>query len=83
MALLYLQASILLLTTVAAMALVSRGFAQGSRVIKGVVVGCDVLMWGMAFLGFVRAAVVWKVEERGAIGMGTQQRRQQYGTWKQ
>lgn len=82
-ALLYVQSGILVLTTCTALALTVRSVGQESRAVKGALMGCDVMMWGMAFVGFVRAVVVWKAEgereERevhGDAGHGA-------GPWKQ
>lgn len=61
-AVLYAQAGILLLTTCTALALTARSVQQDSRAVKGAVMGCDAMLWGVSFLGFVRAAVVWRVE---------------------
>lgn len=70
MALLYVQAGVLAMTTCTALALTVRSFEQESRAVKGALMGCDVLMWGMAFVGFVRAVVVWRATgERGDAEM--------------
>lgn len=59
---LYLQAAVLLLTTLAAVTLVAQCLDQESRAVKGVITGCCMWMWATAFLGFLRAVIVWKVE---------------------
>ena len=64
-ALLYVQAGILATTTCTALALAVRSFGQESRAVKGALMGCDVLMWGMALVGFVRAVVVWRAAGEG------------------
>lgn len=85
--LLYLQTGILFLTTVTAMAIAMHCFEQESRAVKGVLMGCDVLMWGMAFLGFIRAAIIWKlecvVEHKGEMATATTTRQggARYGTF--
>lgn len=52
----------LLLTTLAAVTLVARCLGQESRAVKGVITGCCMWMWATAFLGFLRAVILWKVE---------------------
>lgn len=59
---LYLQAAILVVATFVAGALVVRCLEQESRTVKGVITGCCAWMWASALLGFLRAAVVWKME---------------------
>lgn len=61
-ALLYLQSLILAATTVSSLVLWARCFQEESRSVKGVLMGCNVLMWGLALFGFIRAVVIWKVE---------------------
>lgn len=61
-ALLYLESLILAATTVSSLVLWARCFQEESRSVKGVLMGCNVLMWGLALFAFVRAVVVWKVE---------------------
>jgi hypothetical protein len=61
-AVLYVQAGILLLTTCTALALTAQSVRQDSRAVKGAVMGCDAMLWGVSFLGFVRAVVVWRAE---------------------
>ncbi|KAM0226388.1 hypothetical protein ACHAQD_000308 [Fusarium lateritium] len=61
-ALLYLESLILVATTVSSLVLWARCFQEESRSVKGVLMGCNVLMWGLALFAFVRAVVVWKVE---------------------
>ncbi|KAH7175850.1 hypothetical protein EDB81DRAFT_896551 [Dactylonectria macrodidyma] len=61
-ALLYLQCAILMVTTAASFIMWARCIEETSRPVKAVLMGCNVLMWGLAFSGFVRAAVVWKIE---------------------
>ncbi|KAF4983899.1 hypothetical protein FZEAL_775 [Fusarium zealandicum] len=67
-ALLYLQSLIMAVTTGASLILWARCLQEQSRAAKSVLMGCDVLMWGLALFGFIRAVVVWKVEtiEQGA-----------------
>lgn len=62
---LYLQSGVLLLTTLAAVTLMARCLQQESRAVKGVITGCCMWMWVTTFLGFLRAAVIWKVESMG------------------
>ncbi|KFH47489.1 hypothetical protein ACRE_016740 [Hapsidospora chrysogenum ATCC 11550] len=59
---LYVQAGILLLTTCTALALMARSVQHDSRAVKGAVMGCDAMLWGVSFLGFVRAVAVWRAE---------------------
>jgi hypothetical protein len=59
---LYLQAAILVVATLVAGALVIRCLEQESRTVKGVITGCCAWMWASALLGFLRAAVIWKME---------------------
>lgn len=61
-ALLYLESLILAAATVSSLVLWVRCFQEESRSVKGVLMGCNVLMWGLALFAFVRAVVVWKVE---------------------
>lgn len=61
-ALLYLQCAILVVTTAASLIMWARCIEEHSRAVKGVLMGCNVLMWGLALFGFVRAVVVWKIE---------------------
>ncbi|KAF5022028.1 hypothetical protein F66182_5911 [Fusarium sp. NRRL 66182] len=78
-ALLYLQSLILAATTVSSFILWARCFQEQSRSVKGVLMGCNVLMWGLALFGFIRAVVVWKVE---ASDDGMEQERAfMYGTF--
>lgn len=69
---LYLQSGVLLLATLAAVTLVARCLGQESRAVKGVVTGSCMCMWATAFLGFLRAVVVWKVEAMDAQGSGSE-----------
>ncbi|KAF7552468.1 hypothetical protein G7Z17_g4314 [Cylindrodendrum hubeiense] len=84
-ALLYLQCAILVVTTAASFIMWARCIEEYNRAVKGVLMGCNVLMWGLALFGFVRAAVVWKVEadvedERG-FGRGQGAQELTYGTF--
>lgn len=63
----------------------ARCIEEHSRAVKGVLMGCNVLMWGLALFGFVRAVVVWKIEveieeERG-FGRAQGARALTYGTF--
>ncbi|XEV04230.1 hypothetical protein FSHL1_009517 [Fusarium sambucinum] len=78
-ALLYLESLILVVTTVASFVLWTRCFQEESRSVKGVLMGSNVLMWGLAFFGFVRAVVIWKVE--ASEGDVDQERAVMYGTF--
>ncbi|KAH6894210.1 hypothetical protein B0T10DRAFT_479827 [Thelonectria olida] len=83
--LLYLQSAILFLTTIASAILWIRCIEEYSSAVKGVLMGCNVLMWGLAVFGFVRAAIVWKVEaefdeERMMLFRGREARQMSYGT---
>lgn len=72
---LYLQALILALTTMASGYLWVKCLGEESRHVKGVIMGCSVMIWGLALFGFLRAVVVWKVEGEGSdeasVGYGT------------
>lgn len=61
-AILYVQAGILFLTTAASLALWIRSLSLQKQEVKGVIMGCNVFIWAMAFLGFLRAAIVWMAE---------------------
>lgn len=61
-ALLYLQSLILAVTTAASVVLWARCLQEESPEVKGVLMGCNVMLWGLALFGFIRAAVVWKAE---------------------
>ncbi|KAF4345921.1 hypothetical protein FBEOM_63 [Fusarium beomiforme] len=63
-ALLYLESLILVATTVSSLVLWARCFQEESRSVKGVLMGCNVMMWGLALFGFIRAVVIWKVESQ-------------------
>ncbi|GKT98015.1 hypothetical protein FLAG1_00788 [Fusarium langsethiae] len=78
-ALLYLESLILAATTMASFVLWTRCFQEESRSVKGVLMGSNVLMWGLAFFGFVRAVVIWKVE--ASEGDVDQERAVMYGTF--
>ncbi|RGP77487.1 hypothetical protein FLONG3_4406 [Fusarium longipes] len=78
-ALLYLESVILVATTVASFVLWARCFQEESRSVKGVLMGSNVLMWGLAFFGFVRAVVIWRVEMNE--GDVDQERAVMYGTF--
>ncbi|CAG7562130.1 unnamed protein product [Fusarium equiseti] len=78
-ALLYLESLILVATTVASFVLWTRCFQEESRSVKGVLMGSNVLMWGLAFFGFVRAVVIWKVDT--ADDDVDQERAVMYGTF--
>ncbi|KAF4459700.1 hypothetical protein FALBO_13550 [Fusarium albosuccineum] len=79
-ALLYLQSLILVVTTIASLILWTRCFQEQSPAVKGVLMGCNVLMWGLALFGFLRAVVLWKVEATEERGMDVE-RRFSYGTF--
>ncbi|KAL7813188.1 hypothetical protein V8C44DRAFT_364024 [Trichoderma aethiopicum] len=78
--LLYLQAAILALATVAATSMWVRCVREDNGVVKCVLVSCGTLLWVMCGIAFLRAAVVWKVtrsredegvgEEGGEEGQG-------------
>ncbi|KAH7185885.1 uncharacterized protein B0J16DRAFT_372641 [Fusarium flagelliforme] len=78
-ALLYLESLILVATTVASFVLWTRCFQEESRSVKGVLMGSNFLMWGLAFFGFVRAVVIWKVD--AADDDVDQERAVMYGTF--
>ncbi|QPC69591.1 hypothetical protein HYE68_000343 [Fusarium pseudograminearum] len=78
-ALLYLESLILVATTVASFVLWTRCFQEESRSVKGVLMGSNVLMWGLAFFGFVRAVIIWKVEASEVDA--DQERAVMYGTF--
>ncbi|PTB62385.1 hypothetical protein BBK36DRAFT_1129434 [Trichoderma citrinoviride] len=59
--LLYLQAAILALATVAAMSLWMKGVWEENGVAKCVLMSCGMMLWGTSGLAFLRAVVVWKV----------------------
>lgn len=59
--LLYLQAAILALATVAATSMWVRCVREDNGVVKCVLVSCGTLLWVMCGIAFLRAAVVWKV----------------------
>ncbi|KAH7271130.1 hypothetical protein B0J15DRAFT_389085 [Fusarium solani] len=79
-ALLYLQSLILAVTTAASVVLWARFFQEQSPEVKGVLMGCNVMLWGLALFGFIRAAVVWKAElsEEGGLDV---ERGMAYGTF--
>ncbi|KAJ3467527.1 hypothetical protein MRS44_005091 [Fusarium solani] len=79
-ALLYLQSLILAVTTAASVVLWARFFQEQSPEVKGVLMGCNVMLWGLALFGFIRAAVVWKAElsEEGGLDV---ERGMTYGTF--
>ncbi|KAM0440017.1 hypothetical protein ACHAPT_001119 [Fusarium lateritium] len=77
-ALLYLQSLILAVTTVASVVLWARCFQEQSPDVKGVLMGCNVMLWGLALFGFIRAAVVWKVELSEGMDV---ERGVEYGTF--
>ncbi|KAM5346440.1 hypothetical protein ACJ41O_009445 [Fusarium nematophilum] len=79
-ALLYLQSLILAATTAASFILWARCFQEESRAVKGVLMGCNVLMWGLSLFGFIRAVVVWKVEAGEEAGVDVE-RGVAYGTF--
>ncbi|WAO86463.1 Hypothetical protein NCS54_00373700 [Fusarium falciforme] len=79
-ALLYLQSLILAVTTAASVVLWARCFQEKSPEVKGVLMGCNVMLWGLALFGFIRAAVVWKAELSEDGGMDVE-RGMAYGTF--
>ncbi|EEU47261.1 uncharacterized protein NECHADRAFT_77531 [Fusarium vanettenii 77-13-4] len=79
-ALLYLQSLILAVTTAASVVLWARCFQEQSPEVKGVLMGCNVMLWGLALFGFIRAAVVWKAELSEDGGMDVE-RGMAYGTF--
>ncbi|KAF5667780.1 integral peroxisomal membrane [Fusarium circinatum] len=78
-ALLYLESLILAATTLSSLVLWARCFQEESRSVKGVLMGCNVMMWGLALFGFIRAVVIWKVESED--DEDDQQRAVMYGTF--
>ncbi|KAF7561253.1 hypothetical protein G7046_g2878 [Stylonectria norvegica] len=80
-AILYLQSAILIATTATSLALWVRCFEEESRAVKSVMMGCNVLIWGLAFFAFVRAVVLWKFEERRGRRGGDEERGDRYGTF--
>jgi hypothetical protein len=62
-ALLYLQSAILAVTTATSLILWARCLAEENLVVRVVVMGCTVFMWGLSFLGFVRGVVLWRIED--------------------
>ncbi|CAM1502338.1 Fc.00g043220.m01.CDS01 [Cosmosporella sp. VM-42] len=79
-ALLYLQSAILILTTTTSLMLWVRSFEEDNRAAKSVLTGCNLFMWGLAFFGFVRSVVLWRVEvKEEKRGRGTQG--SHYGTF--
>ncbi|RMJ13518.1 hypothetical protein CDV36_006802 [Fusarium kuroshium] len=79
-ALLYLQSLILAVTTAASVVLWARCFQEQSPEVKGVLMGCNVMLWGLALFGFIRAAVVWKAEVGDEVGVDVE-RGVAYGTF--
>lgn len=88
-ALLYLQSGVLALSTASSAVLWARCLGERSGTVKGVLMACNVLMFGMALFGFARAVVVWRVageweerEEREREGLlfGEEGDRGGYGT---
>ncbi|KAJ4327533.1 hypothetical protein N0V84_002061 [Fusarium piperis] len=79
-ALLYLQSLILAVTTAASVVLWARCFQEQSPEVKGVLMGCNVMLWGLALFGFIRAAVVWKAELSEEAGLDVE-RGVAYGTF--
>ncbi|KAF5648358.1 integral peroxisomal membrane [Fusarium sp. NRRL 52700] len=78
-ALLYLESLILAATTLSSLVLWARCFQEESRSVKGVLMGCNVMMWGLALFGFIRAVVIWKVESHD--DEADQERAVMYGTF--
>lgn len=78
-ALLYLESLILAATTLSSLVLWARCFQDESRSVKGVLMGCNVMMWGLALFGFIRAVVIWKVESQD--DEADQERAVMYGTF--
>lgn len=71
--LLYLQSGILVVTTMASLVLWLRCFQEDDPAVKGVLMGCNLFMWGLGFFAFVRVAVLWKAEDEtrgGLVGPG-------------
>ncbi|KAK5995318.1 hypothetical protein PT974_03721 [Cladobotryum mycophilum] len=62
-ALLYLQAAILFMTSVSVLIMWVSVAEQSGEVVQSILVGCCVFLWGMAALGFLRAVVIWRVTE--------------------
>lgn len=76
--LLYLQAAILAATTATSLMLWARCLAEENRVVRGLVMGCNVFMWGLSLFGFARAVMVWTVEDEDER---ERDRRVEYGTF--
>ncbi|KPM39697.1 hypothetical protein AK830_g6872 [Neonectria ditissima] len=61
-AMLYLQCLILVFTTATSLVMWAQCIEERSRSVKGVLMGCNMFMWGLALFGFVRAVVIWKAD---------------------
>lgn len=62
---LYIQAGLLVGVTLAVGLLTVRCFELDDRAVRGVAVGCALLVWGGGLMGFARAVVVWKMQGEG------------------
>ncbi|KAI5464821.1 hypothetical protein BGZ63DRAFT_421815 [Mariannaea sp. PMI_226] len=85
-ALLFLQCAILFLTTLASIFMWIRCIGEYNSTVKGLLMGCNVLIWGLSLFGFMRAVVIWKVEmemdeERMPQYGGREPQRVSYGTF--
>ncbi|KAK7418205.1 hypothetical protein QQZ08_011358 [Neonectria magnoliae] len=82
-ALLYLQCLILVFTTATSLILWAQCIEERSRPVKGVLMGCNTFMWGLALFGFVRAVVVWKADavDEPRSGLREVRRVVSYGTF--
>ncbi|KAH0493197.1 hypothetical protein TgHK011_008114 [Trichoderma gracile] len=70
--LLYLQAAILALATVAATGMWMKCVQEESGIVKCVLMSCGMLLWVTCGIAFLRAAVVWRVTSWGEDeGQGT------------
>lgn len=76
--LLYLQSAILAVTTATSLMLWARCLAEENRIVRGVVMGCNVFMWGLSFFGFARVVVLWTVEDEDER---EREHRVEYGTF--
>jgi hypothetical protein len=63
--LLYLQAAILALATVAATSMWMKCVQEENGMVKCVLMSCGMLLWVTCGIAFLRAAVVWKVTSLG------------------
>ncbi|KAL7814836.1 hypothetical protein V8C26DRAFT_403354 [Trichoderma gracile] len=85
--LLYLQAAILALATVAATGMWMKCVQEESGIVKCVLMSCGMLLWVTCGIAFLRAAVVWKVTSLGEAegegeGEGNGEEVQGYATFR-